>query len=232
MPTIIALLFASILIFFPGHAIAAGGTSQYKPQLSFTNDNLTGKDFSGKNLQTAEFTTCKLDSTNFAGADLTGVVISSAILKSTNFHGANVTQGLLDQVRFVDADLSDAVFVEAMMLRSTFKNVNIAGADFTSAILGKVEQAALCKMLLVSILKQVYPPATRLSVSRYLLVFSEDGVTPNPPYKADARTVLVPRQCSAPSRGAFRLPPLYKGQGGFIHRKKITRLLYLAINRP
>jgi uncharacterized protein YjbI with pentapeptide repeats len=146
MPTIIALFFASILIFFPGHAIAAGGTSQYKPMLSYTNDDLTGKDFSGKNLQTAEFTTCKLDNTNFAGADLTGVVISSAILKGTNFHGTNVTQGLLDQVRFVDADLSDAVFTEAMMLRSTFKNVNIAGADFSSAILGKVEQKALCQI--------------------------------------------------------------------------------------
>jgi uncharacterized protein YjbI with pentapeptide repeats len=144
MPTIIALIFASILVFFPGHAIAAGGTSQYKPLLTYTNDDLTGKDFSGKNLQTAEFTTCKLDNTNFSGADLTGVVISSAILKGTNFHGTNVTQGLLDQVRFVDADLSDAVFVEAMMLRSTFKNVNIAGADFSSAILGKVEQKALC----------------------------------------------------------------------------------------
>jgi uncharacterized protein YjbI with pentapeptide repeats len=146
MHTIIALIFASILVFFPGHAIAAGGTSQYKPMLTYTNDDLTGKDFSGKNLQTAEFTTCKLDNTNFSGADLTGVVISSAILKGTNFHGTNVTQGLLDQVRFVDADLSDAVFVEAMMLRSTFKNVNIAGADFSSAILGKVEQKALCKI--------------------------------------------------------------------------------------
>ena len=67
-------------------------------------------------------------------------------MKSTNFHGTNVTQGLLDQVRFVDADLSDAVFVEAMMLRSTFKNVNIAGADFSSAILGKLEQKELCKI--------------------------------------------------------------------------------------
>ena len=146
MPTIIALFFASILIFFPGNALAAGGTSQYKPMLTFSNDDLTGQDFSGKNLQTAEFTTSKLDRTNFSGADLTGVVISSAILKSTNFHGANVTQGLLDQVRFVSADLSDAIFVEAMMLRSTFKDVNIAGADFSGAILGKLQQKELCKI--------------------------------------------------------------------------------------
>jgi uncharacterized protein YjbI with pentapeptide repeats len=146
MPTIIALIFASILIFFPGQAMAAGGTSQYKPQLSFTNADVSGQDFSGKNLQTAEFMTAKLDNTNFSGADLTGVVISASILNHTNFHGANITQGLLDQVRFVNADLSDAVFVEAMMLRSTFKDVNIAGADFSDAILGKLQQKELCKI--------------------------------------------------------------------------------------
>jgi uncharacterized protein YjbI with pentapeptide repeats len=74
------------------------------------------------------------------------VVISASILNHTNFHGANITQGLLDQVRFVNADLSDAVFVEAMMLRSTFKDVNIAGADFSDAILGKLQQKELCKI--------------------------------------------------------------------------------------
>ena len=135
MPTIIALIFASILICFPSHAIAAGGTSQYKPMLSYDNAELNGQDFSGKNLQTAVFTTAKLEDTNFSGADLTGVVISSSTLNRTNLHGANLTQGLLDQVRFVGADLSDAVFTEAMMLRSTFTDVNIAGADFTDAIL-------------------------------------------------------------------------------------------------
>jgi uncharacterized protein YjbI with pentapeptide repeats len=146
MPTIIALIFASILIFFPGHAIAAGGTSQYKPTLSYDNAELNGQDFSGKNLQTAVFTTAKLDKTNFSGADLTGVVISSSTLNYTNLHGANLTQSLLDQVRFVNADLSDAIFFEAMMLRSTFKDVNIAGADFTDAILGRLQQKELCKI--------------------------------------------------------------------------------------
>jgi uncharacterized protein YjbI with pentapeptide repeats len=154
MPTIIALILASILIFFPGLAIlpgsgsayAAGGTSQYKPLLTYDNAELNGQDFSGQNLQTAVFTTAKLDDTNFSGADLTGVVISSSTLNRTNLHGANLTQGLLDQVRFVGADLSDAVFTEAMMLRSTFKDVNIAGADFSDAILGKLQQKELCKI--------------------------------------------------------------------------------------
>jgi uncharacterized protein YjbI with pentapeptide repeats len=146
MPTIIALIFASILIFFPSQAIAAGGTSQYKPMLSYDNADINGQDFSGKNLQTAVFTTAKMDKTNFSGTDLTGVVISSSTLNYTNLHGANLTQGLLDQVRFVNADLSDAIFFEAMMLRSTFTDVNIEGADFTDAILGKLQQKELCKI--------------------------------------------------------------------------------------
>jgi uncharacterized protein YjbI with pentapeptide repeats len=147
MPTIIALILASILIFFPSdRASAAGGTSQYKPSLSYDNAELNGQDFSGKDLKTAVFTTAKLDDTNFSGADLTGVVISSSTLNRTNLHGANVSQGLLDQVRFVGADLSDAIFTEAMMLRSTFTDVNIAGADFSDAILGKLQQKELCKI--------------------------------------------------------------------------------------
>ena len=80
MPTIIALIFASILIFFPSDAIAAGGTSQYKPSLSYDNAELNGQDFSGKNLQTAVFTTAKLDKTNFSGADL-HLVRAADILK-------------------------------------------------------------------------------------------------------------------------------------------------------
>jgi uncharacterized protein YjbI with pentapeptide repeats len=146
MPTIIALIFASILIFFPGHALAAGGTSQYKPQLSFSNAELAFQDFSGQNLQTAEFSNANLDSANFSGADLTGVVLSASVLNRTNLHGANMTQGLVDQIRFVNADLSDAILVDAMMLRSTFKDVNIKGADFSGAILGKLQQKELCKI--------------------------------------------------------------------------------------
>jgi uncharacterized protein YjbI with pentapeptide repeats len=92
------------------------------------------------------FTTAKLDDTNFSGADLTGAVISSSILNRTNLHGVNLSQGLLDQVRFIGADLSDAVFFEAMMLRSTFKDVNIKGADFSDAILGRVQQKQLCEI--------------------------------------------------------------------------------------
>jgi uncharacterized protein YjbI with pentapeptide repeats len=145
MPTIIALILAFILS-FPGNAVAAGGTPQYKPPLSFSNAELARQDFSGQNLQTAEFSNANLDGTNFTGADLTGVVLSASILNRTNLHGANITQGLVDQVRFVGTDLSDAIFVDAMMLRSTFKDVNIKGADFSGAILGKLQQNQLCEI--------------------------------------------------------------------------------------
>lgn len=144
MPTIIALIFATILLFFPGHALAAKAEPQYKPPISFSNAELPGRDFSGQNLQKAEISNAKLDNTNFSGADMTGVVLSTSTLNHTNLHGANVTQGLVDQVKFVDADLSDAIFVDAMMLRSRFKDVNIKGADFSGAILGRQQQKELC----------------------------------------------------------------------------------------
>jgi uncharacterized protein YjbI with pentapeptide repeats len=146
MPKPIAFILALILLCFPGTAIAAGGTPQYKPPLSFSNAELARQDFSGQKLQKAEFSNANLDSTNFAGADLTGVVLSASVLNRTNLHGANMTQGLVDQVRFVNADLTDAIFVDAMMLRSIFKDVKITGADFSGAILGKLQQQQLCKI--------------------------------------------------------------------------------------
>jgi uncharacterized protein YjbI with pentapeptide repeats len=143
MSKIIALAFALMLFCFPSVAYAAGATPSYS-SLSFNEAKLANQDLSGRNLQQAEFTNADLESTNMSNTDLTGVVVSSTIINKTNLHAANISQGLFDQVRFVGADLSDAVFVEAMMLRATFIDVNIKGADFSGAILGKLEQKKLC----------------------------------------------------------------------------------------
>jgi uncharacterized protein YjbI with pentapeptide repeats len=75
-----------------------------------------------------------------------GAVLSASTLTRTNLHGANLTQALVDQIRFVEADLSDAVFVDALMLRSVFKDVNIHGADFSGALLGKLQVKQLCEI--------------------------------------------------------------------------------------
>jgi uncharacterized protein YjbI with pentapeptide repeats len=144
MPKIIALIFVLILLCFPSQAIAK--TPQYNPPLSYSNAELGRQDFSGQKLQKAEFSNANLDSTNFSGADLTGAVLSASILNRTNLHGANLTQSFLDLSRLDRVDLSDAILVDALMLQSTFKDVNITGADFSGAILDRLQQKQLCQI--------------------------------------------------------------------------------------
>jgi uncharacterized protein YjbI with pentapeptide repeats len=153
MSKIIALILALVVLCCAGMASLSGRsyayaakTPQYNPPLSFSNAELGRQDFSGQKLQKAEFSNANLDSTNFAGADLTGAVLSASILNRTNLHGANITQGFADLARFDNVDLSDAILVDAMMLGSTFKDVNITGADFSGAILDKLQQKQLCKI--------------------------------------------------------------------------------------
>jgi uncharacterized protein YjbI with pentapeptide repeats len=144
MPKLIGWIVALILLFLPTPALAV--SPQYSPPLSFSNAQLAKKDFSGQNLQKAEFSNAYLESANFSSADLSGAVLSTSLLLRTNLHAAHLTQGLVDQVRFVEADLSDAIFVDAMMLRSEFKRVNIKGADFSGAMLGRLQVRELCEI--------------------------------------------------------------------------------------
>ncbi|GET42010.1 pentapeptide repeat-containing protein [Microseira wollei] len=135
-----AFLLALILCCFPSPAQAY----PYTPPLSFSNAQLRGRDFSGQTLQLAEFSNANLERANFSNADLRGAVLSASILLAANLHGADLTNGLVDQVNFTDADLSDAVLAETILLGSIFDGANIAGADFSEAILDPTQIRQLC----------------------------------------------------------------------------------------
>ena len=137
-----AFLLALILCSHPLPAQAL----DYPPPLSFSNAELSQKDFSGQNLRSAEFSNTNLESTNFSNADMQGIVLSASVLTKTNLHGANLTNALMDQIKFTEADLSDAVLTEVILLRSTFDRVNITGADFSNAILDRAQVKELCKV--------------------------------------------------------------------------------------
>ena len=125
---------------FPAQAL------DYPPPLSFSNAELSRKDFSGQNLRSAEFSNTNLESTNFAHAEMQGIVLSASVLTKTNLHGANLTNALIDQIKFTEADLSDAILTEAILLRSTFDRVTITGADFSNAILDRAQVKELCEI--------------------------------------------------------------------------------------
>ena len=112
--------------------------------LSFSNAQLTKRDFSGQSLQAAEFSNANMELTNFAGADLRGAVMSASTMTQANLHQADLSNALVDQVNLTGADLSDANFTEALLLGAVFTNVDIKGADFSDAILDKVQIKELC----------------------------------------------------------------------------------------
>lgn len=117
----------------------------YPPPLSYSNAELTRRDFSGQILRAAEFSNANMELSNFSNADLRGAIMSASVMVKANLHGADLTNAMADQVKFTNADLSDAVLAEAILLRSTFDGVDITGADFTDAILDGFQVKELCK---------------------------------------------------------------------------------------
>ncbi len=141
----LALLF--LMVPLPALAQSPAGlpyTKQYAPPLSYSNADLSGKDFSGQILEVAEFANANLYQANFANADLRGAVFSASTMTETNLHGADLAQSMLDQIPFIRVDLSDAILEDAILLRSTFEDVNITGADFTNALLDGAQVRQLC----------------------------------------------------------------------------------------
>ncbi|MBE9096018.1 pentapeptide repeat-containing protein [Tychonema sp. LEGE 07203] len=137
-----ALLFALTIFILPQPALAQ--SKYYDPPLSFSNAELSRRDFSGQMLRAAEFSNANMDLTNFSNADLRGAIMSASVMTKANLHGANLTNAMIDQVRFTQADLSDANLTETILLRSTFDEADITGADFTDAIMDGAQVKELC----------------------------------------------------------------------------------------
>ena len=139
----LAALCTAIALFFtwtvPAQAL------DYPPPLSYSNAELTRKDFSGQILRAAEFSNANLEQVNFTEADLRGAVMSASVMTQTNLHGADLSIAMLDQVKMTGADLSDAVLQEALLLRTIFTDVDITGADFSDAILDGAQVKELCQ---------------------------------------------------------------------------------------
>ena len=137
-----AVLVAVVVFLGSGDVAIARG--EYAPPLSFSNAELSNRDFSGQWLRGSELSNANLTGANFSDAHIEGAAMSGSTLTDTDLSGAFLTNTLMDSIKFERTDLTNAVLVEALLLGSTFNNVVIDGADFTDALLDGYQVKQLC----------------------------------------------------------------------------------------
>ena len=64
---------------------------------------------------------------------------------NASLSGADLTDALAYATDFTDADLTDVNFTNALLMESNFDGAKIDGADFTDAVLSRIQQKDLCK---------------------------------------------------------------------------------------
>ncbi|MEM8641307.1 MAG: pentapeptide repeat-containing protein [Cyanobacteria bacterium P01_G01_bin.54] len=140
MIALLTLILSWVLLLFPLPA-QAGSSSLIR---AFDDVVVTGKDFGGQTLQEAEFAGEDLKDANFSESDLRGTVFNGCRLEGANFQSADFSDGIAYLSNFKEADLRNMVLTEAMLLRSEFDDADIEGADFSYAVLDRLQQKKLC----------------------------------------------------------------------------------------
>lgn len=116
---------------------------------NFTNMDLRGVDFKGRNLTSVNFKDSNLEgasfidailvSTNFEGANLKNTDFSCANAWGANFNGTSCKDALflsanLTEASFEGADLDGASFVQANLTEANLQNTNIITAEFDNTV--------------------------------------------------------------------------------------------------
>lgn len=90
-------------------------------------------------LRGADLKRADLGGANLAGADLTGANLHGAVLAGANLASAILERANLNRADIKRADLRNATMRHALMFEARFDASNMAGADLTEALAGKVQ---------------------------------------------------------------------------------------------
>tara|TARA_B100000945_G_scaffold47817_2_gene33502 strand:+ start:1697 stop:2209 length:513 start_codon:yes stop_codon:yes gene_type:complete len=115
------------------------------PEIRNQQDLDLEQDMHGQDLSGNEFVKFNLNGFNFSNSNLQGAVFNNSKLNNALFRGADMTDALAYATDFTDADLSDVNFTNALLMESNFDGAKIDGADFTDAVLSRIQQKDLCK---------------------------------------------------------------------------------------
>ncbi|WP_254216787.1 pentapeptide repeat-containing protein [Synechococcus sp. CCY 9618] len=114
-------------------------------RVDYTLTNQSGKDFSGEQLAGSSFAGATGRQANFQGADLHGAILTQAAFPEADFSGADLSDTLMDKVDMSGVDLTGAVLRRAIASGSDFTGATVTDADFTDALIDRVDQRILCR---------------------------------------------------------------------------------------
>ena len=113
--------------------------------VDYTLTNQNEADFHGLELANTSFAGASGRHADFSGADLHGAILTQAAFPEANFSGADLSSVLMDKVDFSGADFSGAILTGVIASGSSFSGATVTNADFTDALLDRVDQRLLCR---------------------------------------------------------------------------------------
>jgi uncharacterized protein YjbI with pentapeptide repeats len=108
------------------------------PAGNFRRLDLSGLDFSGKNLQGAKFEEANLIKTNLTGANLHRAQIIKANMTKANLTGTDLSHALIKESNLssVTSDRNIGIFApNVQIIKSSFKNAVLPGSDLSGALI-------------------------------------------------------------------------------------------------
>ena len=138
-------LFACIVII--GMSFSASPVfAKRPPEIRNQDDLKISMDMHGLDLIGNAFIKLDLRGVDFGESDLRAAIFNNSLLQDSDFQGADLEDAVAFACDFEGADLRNANFTQSLLMESNFENVQIEGADFTDAVLSRIQQKELCKL--------------------------------------------------------------------------------------
>ncbi|MEB3211016.1 MAG: pentapeptide repeat-containing protein [Leptolyngbyaceae bacterium] len=134
-----------LIICWVGWSATAPPALAQDSKVNYTLTDLTYRDFAGKDLSGTSFAAAEMRGANFEGANLQGTILTKGSFLDANLSGANLTEVFGDRVIFNGANLTNAIFIDAVLPSTRFQDAEIAGADFSGALIDRYWVSQLCQ---------------------------------------------------------------------------------------